>query len=88
MTKKSKFGLSTLSTVLSGASITIDLYNQYIYRSKHKKLSIASIIIGLADVTLDTYLSFRSKNKLVKAWSLFSLSRQIISSVKKIKALK
>ncbi|AVP35868.1 hypothetical protein DOS70_10155 [Staphylococcus felis] len=87
MAKKSNKGLSALSMILSGASMTVDVYNAYVYRSKHKKLSYASIVIGLADVVLDTYLSLGSKNKFVKAWSLFSLTRQVTSSIKKIKAI-
>ncbi|MBI5975016.1 hypothetical protein [Staphylococcus canis] len=87
MTNKSNKGLSLVSLLLSGTSITLDVYNEFVYRSKHRKLSYISIAIGLIDVALDTYLAFKSKSKLVRTWSLISLGRQIVSSVQKIKFL-
>lgn len=88
MAKKSKKALSILSGALSGATLLVDFYNSYVYRSKNHKLSYVSVGIGLADVLLDFYLSFGSKNKFVKAWSVFSMGRQILGSVKKIKAIR
>ncbi|AKS67946.1 hypothetical protein [Staphylococcus coagulans] len=85
MAKKPKKTLSLLSGALSGASIIVDAYNTYIYRSKNKKLSYISIGIGVADVLLDFYLSFGAKSKAGKAWSMFSIGRQVYSSVQKLK---
>lgn len=39
MAKKSKKSLSVLSTALTGATLVVDFYNSYIYRSKNRKLS-------------------------------------------------
>ncbi|UXR78262.1 MULTISPECIES: hypothetical protein [unclassified Staphylococcus] len=88
MAKKSQKGLSVLSTVLSGTTIALDSYNYYVYRSKNKKLSYLSLGLGSADMLLDFYLSFSAKNKFVKAWSLFSLSRQLRAQADKFKSIK
>lgn len=88
MAKKSQKGLSILSTVLSGATIALDGYNRYVYRSKNKQLSYLSLGLGVADMLIDFYLSFGAKNKAVKAWSLFSLSRQLRAQAEKYKAIK
>ncbi|UNA86466.1 hypothetical protein L6Q64_13125 [Staphylococcus pseudintermedius] len=42
MAKKSKKSLSVLSTALTGATLVVDFYNSYIYRSKNRKLSYIS----------------------------------------------
>ncbi|QLK86874.1 hypothetical protein [Staphylococcus sp. 17KM0847] len=87
MAKKSNKRLSFLSTLLSGTTIAIDGYNKYAYQSKNKKLSYASLSIGIADILLDFYLSLGAKNKMIKAWSLFSLSRQLLAQIDKFKSI-
>ncbi|ARJ51014.1 hypothetical protein [Staphylococcus lutrae] len=87
MAKKSKKSLSLLSGALSGATLLVDFYNSYVYRSKNRKLSYISVGIGVTDIFLDFYLSFGSKNKFVKAWSVFSMGRQVLGAVKKVKAI-
>ncbi|MCS4485735.1 hypothetical protein [Staphylococcus americanisciuri] len=87
MAKKSQKGLSVLSTLLSGATIAIDGYNHYVYRSKNKKLSYLSLGLGAADMLLDFYLSLGAKSKFIKVWSLFSLGRQLRAQASKFKSI-
>lgn len=61
MAKKSKKSLSVLSTALTGATLVVDFYNSYIYRSKNRKLSYISVGLGLVDVVLSFYLSLGAK---------------------------
>lgn len=88
MAKKSKKSLSVLSTALTGATLLVDFYNSYIYRSKSRKLSYISVGLGLVDVVLSFYLSLGAKSKFTKAWSFFSASRQVWRGIQKIQAIR
>ncbi|UXS29166.1 hypothetical protein MUA33_12070 [Staphylococcus delphini] len=88
MAKKPNKSLSVLSTALTGATLVVDFYNSYIYRSKNRKLSYISVGLGLVDVVLSFYLSLGSKSKFTKAWSFFSASRQVWIGIQKIQAIR
>lgn len=85
MAKKPK--LRHVVRALFVSNIAIDGYNNYVYDSKNRKLSYASIATSVGVTVLDFVLAMRSPKRFSKLLSVVSLATTTFSLYKRFKRI-